>query len=186
MSSWIRWLVRLVGGLWNPKHPPPSSDTNQVDVVPTERLPRVTTGGMRVVAMAGDYDRSRLPATNDQIALVESGGGSVTASCGHPSHGSLVFDVYGQKVTGDGQRLCPDCSKEELAKIVIRCALCGLPILPGDPVSIYDDDGADIMDDIAHRVGESVLGCNRWDCCTPGAFAGHWGGPEKGFISAFK
>jgi hypothetical protein len=186
MSSWIRRLVRFVGGLWNPQLPPLGSDNDPVNVVPAERLPRVTTGGMGVVAMVGDYDRSRLAVTNDEITLFESTGASVTAECGHLSRKSLVFDVYGVKVTGDGRRRCADCGKEELGKIAIRCALCGLPILPGDPVSIYDVGGADIIDDIAHRVGESVLGCNRWDCCTPGAFAGHWGGPEKGFISAFK
>jgi hypothetical protein len=183
MFSWFKRLLRFGRGVERRPNCHPSDEDK---VLSASELPRVTTGGMRVVAMIGDYDRSRLPASNDQIELVDTGGRAVTAKCGHSSSEDLIFDVYGVKITGDGQRICPDCGKTELHRITLRCALCGLPILPGNSVSIYDISGADVRAEIAFRVGDDqVLGCCTMDCALPGAFAGHWGGPEQGFVSAF-
>lgn len=152
-----------------------------------ESLPNVSTGGLTVIAMVGDYDRSRLPVSNDEIVLCSESGEKITSQCGHASHAELVFDVYGLKIEGKGQLTCPECSIKELREITIRCALCGLPILPGDGVSIYDIGGRDIRADIAFKVGEhQVLGCNGMDCSIPGAYAGLWGGPQRGFVSAFE
>lgn len=183
MASWIRRLFDFAGVTRNHQTLPSlGANCKAKDVATTGRLPQVTTGGLQVVAM----DRSRLLATNDQIVLVQASGREVTARCGHRAHELLVFDVYGDKVSGDGNQSCPTCSVEELGRITVRCAICGLPILPGDAVAVYECGGADIRDDIAPRVGESqVLGCTRWDCCLPGAYAGHWDGAERGFISAF-
>lgn len=186
MLSWVKRLLCFAGRHAKHQHHSASSDSDEVKVLFGKQLPKVTTSGMQMVAMVGDYDRSRLPATNDQIVLVDSRGAIVTAKCGHSSHEQLIFNVYGLEITGEGQQFCPDCSKKELTEIVIRCALCGLPILPGNAVSIYDIGGADIKADIAYRVGEDqVLGCVGMDCSLPGAFAGHWAGPKQGFISAF-
>ena len=185
MLSWIRRMFGVSGV----PHQSTCDDARREEssVVPPERLPKVTTGGMQAVVMIGDYDRSRLPASNDQIVLLTATGKRVRAKCGHRSRASLLFYVYGVKVGGHGTHLCADCSVERLGRITIRCALCGLPIIPGDGVAIYDCGGADIRDDIAFRVGEGqVLGCLRSDCTIPGAFAGHWGGADKGFISAFQ
>jgi hypothetical protein len=141
---------------------------------------------MQPVAVFGDCDRSRLAPSNDEIVFVEARGDAVTAECGHSSSETLVFNVYGDQVSGDGRCTCPDCGKAELGRIVIRCALCGLPILPGHAVSIYDIGGEGIQADIAFRVGDDqVLGCNAWDCALPGAVAGEWHGPDRGFVSAF-
>lgn len=152
-----------------------------------QTLPDVTMGGLRPIAMVGDYDRSRLPVSNEEIVLFESSGAPVTAACGHASHARLVFEVYGLKIEGSGQLTCPECGSKELREITIRCALCGLPILPGDGVSLYDIGGSDIRSDIAYKVGmDQVLGCMSWDCSMPGSYAGVWGGPEQGFVSAFE
>lgn len=184
MFSWVKRLLSFAGRLGGRRESCPSSGAVKVISVP--ELPRVTTDGMRVVAMVGDYDRSRLPPSNDQIVLVEASGRAVTAKCGHSSKRTLIFDVYGVKITGDGRHTCPDCGRTELGQITIRCALCGLPILPGNAVSIYDMGGADIRADIAFKVDDDqVLGCVAMDCALPGAFAGHWGGPDRGFMSAF-
>lgn len=184
MFSWVKRLRSFAGRLWRSRQSCPPSD--EVKAIPASKLPRVSTAGMQVVAMVGDYDRSRLPPSNDQIVLVEASGRAVTAKCGHSSNEKLIFDVYGVKVTGDGRHTCPDCGRTELGQITIRCALCGLPILPGNAVSIYDIGGADIRADIAFKVEDGqVLGCVAMDCALPGAFAGHWGGPERGFMSAF-
>jgi hypothetical protein len=184
MFSWFKRLVGFAGRLEGRRASCSSSDV--VKAIPAPELPRVSTAGIQVVAMVGDYDRSRLPPSNDQIVLVEASGRAVKAKCGHTSKSTLIFDVYGVKITGDGRHTCPDCGKRELGQITIRCALCGLPILPGSAVSIYDIGGADIRADIAFKVeDDQVLGCVAMDCSLPGAFAGHWGGPDKGFVSAF-
>lgn len=187
MSSWIRRLFTRAGvSSHHGSAPVHGSERKGIDIVPSERLPRVTTCGMQLVAMIGDYDRSRLPASNDTIVLLEETGRKVRANCGHWTRASLVFNAYGVKVGGHGKHFCADCAVVELQRVAIRCALCGLPIIPGDSVAVYDCGGADIRKEIAFHLGDGqVLGCLRRDCSIPGAFAGRWGGPERGFICAF-
>jgi hypothetical protein len=90
MFSWFKRLLRFGRGVERRPNCHPSDEDK---VHSASELPRVTTGGMRVVAMIGDYDRSRLPASNDQIELVDTGGRAVTAKCGHSSSEDLTFNV---------------------------------------------------------------------------------------------
>jgi hypothetical protein len=80
-------------------------------------------------------------------------------------------------------RTCPTCTIEEHEYEVIHCALCGLPIIPGDGVAIYSSDTPEVNPEFAtsHKTG-GVYGCMRWDCVPCGAFfAGNWMG-KNGFV----
>lgn len=145
--------------------------------------------GFRVVAQSGDLgDPSKLPQSHDSILICGTGGWRLRRyCCGHRGPGWFVLDMYGEKTPKIERRnMCPECAILFLKEHVIRCALCGLSISPGEAVALYSRDTKGIHTNIATHVGEQqVIGCLRWDCCPCGAFyAGNWS--KNGFIPAFQ
>lgn len=105
------------------------------------------------------------------------------AGCGHETRlagivkgqGQEVKMVLGRNKAGEIP-YCFGCLGEK----VIRCAWCGDPIFPGDPITLYAPkdvanftlrEGAVLYD----QEKTQVVGCLRWDCADTGAdVAGHW------------
>ncbi len=143
--------------------------------------------GMVVSVSVGDPTvSSRLPQATDAFAIVECGRFTRTYECGHRGARWFVIDTYGLRTKKIHRKdLCPECTLALFKKHIIRCALCGLRIAPGEGVALYSARSQDIKRDIATLVGEdSVIGCLRWDCCSSGGFfAGNWS--EDGFIPRF-
>ncbi len=125
------------------------------------------------------------------VLEIRNPSGVLQAKCGHsgPETFELHFLGTGFEIKRDDK--CPDCAKEYLVSHAIRCASCGLPILPGDPISRYNINGrhkpwtcyiAEEADGKETR--KTVIGCLRWYCCDTGAhFAGHW--TDEGFRPYF-
>ncbi|MFH1088361.1 MAG: hypothetical protein V1719_00795 [Patescibacteria group bacterium] len=117
--------------------------------------------------------------------------GTMKSDCGHQSPRMFELHFLGTGYQVKGDRKCPDCAIEYLVSHGIRCASCGLPILPGAPIARYNIVGSHkpwtcyISEEMDGRVSrKTVIGCLRWDCCDTGAyFSGHW--TEEGFAPAF-
>lgn len=129
-------------------------DGDKARALGEDELPDVSTGGLKAVALFGDFDPSRLPKASPDITVVKQKGKKVTAQCGHIARTEVHYNLYGVLTKGDGARHCPECGIKELERITIRCALCELPILPGDAVSIYDSDGQSLKLEHAYRLDE--------------------------------
>jgi len=133
--------------------------------------------------------RPNLPTPIETIELVDAVDERCIYKCGHEGPVKYTVSIYGIELSTKKQFMCkrykcPECTIVDIKDIVIRCALCRLPIFPGKPVALYDKSSSGIHQDIAHWVGYSACGCLRWDCCPCGAFfAGHWDG--ESFVSAF-
>jgi hypothetical protein len=93
-------------------------------------------------------------------------------SCSVNLHG-LEFDPYSK------WRECPECFFKSLKAKAIRCAVCTLPIVPGDPVALYDAESKAVIKEHAKILDGSAVGCLRWDCCPSGGFyCGNWDGEK--------
>ncbi len=103
--------------------------------------------------------------------------------CGHRGPGAFKIRIYGRTLLPNpkkADRLCPDCSLEELKRESIRCCLCGSGIIPGEPVALYDAQSV-VAKDYKFTVVDDHLavGCMLWDCAPSGLFfVGHWNGSE--------
>ncbi len=99
-----------------------------------------------------------------------------TFECGHTGPTWFYAHVYGLP----GDRIdnideCPSCYVKRLKDQVARCAICGLPIFPGNDVVLYQGDHHKIRYDIATIVNNKVMGCLRINCCPPFTpLAGSW------------
>jgi len=102
--------------------------------------------------------------------------------CGHLGPSYYNIRVYGGIITPTkehAQELCPDCLIKEVKETFVRCCLCGLYIMPGDPVAVYCANSVEPKDFAFTIVGSSAIGCLRWDCCQSGGFyAGNWTGKD--------
>jgi hypothetical protein len=145
----------------------------------------VSPNGLQVFASAGPEKRP-LPTATDQIIIVENSTFQRWYPCGHRGPRWFVLDTYGERTKKiKGNERCSVCETARLKKYCIRCSVCGLIILPGDGVAMYHKSSPGIKLDIATKVGDSVVGCVRWDCCPSGGFlAGNWS--EQGFVPRFK
>jgi len=128
-------------------------------------------------------DDGTLPESHDRIDIIVIKEGSRTYECGHSGPKSFKIDAYGSEMTPKGRKYCPDCAQKWFKENVIRCPICGLPIMPGDGVISYVPSNR-----MSHRKagyvvpkGEvcegAILGCLRWDCAdTAAGLCGHWDG----------
>jgi hypothetical protein len=145
--------------------------------------------GMKVVASAGgegrEEEESLNEALHDEIRALPASGEMKDFACGHCGVSLYHMDLYGLVLHSNGKspEKCGQCAAEWFRSISCRCALCGLPIMPGDPVALYGPSNKFKRQRVT-EVRSGVLGCMRWDCCPSGGFfAGHWTG--KGFRPAF-
>jgi len=130
-------------------------------------------------------DADQLPSPTDEIRLERTAGSSFTAECGHESWEEVSLNVYGLGVQGSNKTLCPDCMIEKARRDIIRCAACGLPVLPGEGVVLYHETSKLPYAHVATHFDGDSIGCLRWECCPSGGFfAGNWCGAEKGFVPA--
>lgn len=71
---------------------------------------------------------------------------------------------------------------DELSNMVIRCAWCGNPIFPGDPITLYSPDEGFQIPDYAVVYNQDPLmlvGCLLWDCADTGADRGGFWVPDE-------
>ncbi len=132
-----------------------------------------------------------LPAATSEFGVRALSDQVVRYGCGHDGPADFIGIFFGQEMRPTGAALknrekCPDCVIAPLRERVIHCALCGLAILPGEPVALYAGPKSAFRKEpgwVVKHDGQAV-GCLRWDCCPSGGFfAGHWDGSRV--VSAF-
>ncbi len=141
----------------------------------------VSPGGLVTITL-----RSPVAKPSDEIVAVPRLSIEKEYACGHIGPALFSLNLYGEeRPVPDQGTCCPMCLTAKLREVSIRCALCGLIILPGSPVAVYGLGSEGLRLDIAHRVDGGVVGCLGWDCCpTTGLFVGHWDG--RGIQSRFE
>ncbi|MDD5165399.1 MAG: hypothetical protein PHG25_02580 [Candidatus Pacebacteria bacterium] len=162
----------------------PLSKTKSVEIV-TEIHP--PGSGLRSVdgtevAISIGPKRDALPPSNEHIALESPSKKTRVSKCGHVGPKTYHLNLYGIRSIefSAKEAECPSCLTARIKKEIIRCAVCGLPICPGEGVALYSIESPGIRKEIATIVDDAVIGCLRWSCCPSGGFfAGHW--TEKGF-----
>lgn len=102
---------------------------------------KINPDGFRVIAQSGNAaDSAKLPKATNEIKLVESSNrrSLLPRVCGHRGPKWFILDIYGEK-TGriKNRKMCPDCAILYIKNKVIRCAVCGLSICPGEGVALY-------------------------------------------------
>ena len=126
----------------------------------------------------------------------------ISARCGHPARSKGTLLVFGKKSTPHVPfqvktvDFCLDC----LAKMITRCAWCGMPIGPDDPITLYAPRDRDYQapaggraytfDEAKKAVGEIdpknyqgnffYVGCMGWHCTDSGVDRfGFWVAPGE-------
>jgi hypothetical protein len=138
--------------------------------------------GLSIVTNAGlGPNRSSLPKSTDECNYTAHSSFEIEYSCGHKAPSAFSLNLWGEEsFEFKDTHLCPDCWLNRFKEHTTRCVLCGLPIFPGEGVALYSEKSPDLMLKQGTKVGESYIGCLRWDCCPSGGFfAGHW--TEEGF-----
>ncbi len=168
----FRWIVSLWKALFGSK-------------VPKENL---SGGGMEAVASVGGSEEP-MPEPTDSCEVIDRSGPMTPYKCGHEDAYSYGLSLYGERI-GLNEKFfaerpfCGDCGLAKWTGHMIRCALCGFGIMPGDPVALYAG-GAKFRKEIATKVDGQWVGCLRWNCCPSGGFfAGHW--TTNGYRPAFE
>lgn len=159
---------------------------SEEDASPEQDRDQLVSDGLTVIASAGAVAQpSKLPKSTDVCVVSNESEEQRTYACGHEGSATFRLNMYGiESAKFDQRERCPACWVARVEKYVARCALCGLPIFPGDGVALYHESSPGLRRDIGTKIGDSFAGCMRWDCCPSGGFfAGHW--TEEGFRSAF-
>lgn len=115
-------------------------------------------------------------APTDAFTYAASGSIRVKFRCGDVGPGAIVYDLFGTKIKAsfsENSPFCPDCCLKQLREQVIRCALCGHPILPGEVVHLARVQEA--KPEWTTRYGGEQVLCNSSDCAAPN-LAGTWTG----------
>ncbi|MDD4761683.1 MAG: hypothetical protein PHZ25_01505 [Candidatus Pacebacteria bacterium] len=111
----------------------------------------------------------------------------VKCDCGHVSSRRKIIYVFGEKYSlffkeKGNPEFCPNC----LARMAIRCAWCGRPIMPNDPITLFSPKDTNFkITENAFVYSENPLclvGCLRWEGCCPFSYlyrAGFWIPPGK-------
>ncbi len=118
---------------------------------------------------------SKLPAPTKQCRVIWLSLLNRSYKCGHRNSRRFRVSAFGRETKNISQiERCPTCFLEWIKQHTIFCALCGLPIMSGDPVVLYDDMVG--VREEATRFGNSVFCCTR-NNCSPAAVdipSGHW------------
>ena len=142
----------------------------------------ISPDGMRVFASSSEPDREKLPPSDDKCEIIYRSWWCRTYHCGHRDARVFRIRAFGVETKKIRQKeRCAECFLQHVREKVIRCALCGLPIFPGDPVALYHRKSEGLQFEVASFTEkDAAIGCLRWDCCPCGGFfAGHW--TENGF-----
>ncbi|HVN26827.1 MAG TPA: hypothetical protein VMT99_04250 [Candidatus Paceibacterota bacterium] len=133
-----------------------------------------TPAGLSV--MASTRPETAPPQVTEEFGVVARGRLSHPYRCGHWGPSWFILSVWGERTEKIKQwTKCPDCMIKLWKEIMIRCGVCGRHIFPGDGVALYSGKSDGVRLEIATKVGDSVIGCMRCDCCQSGAFfAGNW------------
>lgn len=107
----------------------------------------------------------------------------VAKVCGHKTKLLTRVNVFGQTVflslnKKKEIRYCASCH----AKAVIKCAWCGEPILPDEPITLYTPKKDFKVPEYAVVYNQEPLqlvGCLGWECCSGIDRAGFWVMPGK-------
>ena len=128
-----------------------------------------------------------MPEPEERCEVVADSDAREPYACGHQGLVAFHANLWGTHVAPTKFALsqrekCPDCMFTHLRPALIRCALCGHAIMPGQPVALCS--GGKLREEIATRTPDgSFICCMRRECCPSGGFfAGFWDG--KRFVSA--
>lgn len=148
-----------------------------------------TPQGLCVVASAGK-PQEEMPKPTNEFEICETGYFTRKYGCGHRGSRWFILSTYGTKTKKiRKKKLCPSCFLAGAKQHIIRCALCGFHIAPGDGVALYAGLHESKLEESGIRsdatwIGRDVVGCMRWLCCPSGGFyAGYW--TNEGFRSVF-
>lgn len=155
-----------------------------------EQRELITAGpvGLQVIASAtsGGREPRELKMASDKCFVSALGFFWRKYECGHRGPRWFRISTWDEETKKIRNReRCPDCMLVYHLRVVIRCAVCGRYIAPGDPIALYSTSSKGLRVEIATMANDSsVIGCMRIGCCPSGGFfAGHWNG-EK-FVSSF-
>ena len=150
-----------------------------------------TPGGLEMgEAMGRLADPSNLPPSSNEITVEVIDRKRARYKCGHKGCSEFTLIAFGLRMksfaVSERPEFCEECLKANAEKDIIQCARCGLPIVPGEQVAIYEIEPEREYPPHSRRLENGVLGCMAWDCCPMGAayYAGHWLGSEGGFRDA--
>lgn len=145
-----------------------------------------------LMMVASSQESKSMPPPSDTCTVENKTGQEIEYNCGHRCAKQFTISLFGESLepsdAGHAQsELCAECLLAKLRPSIIRCALCGFGIMPGDRVAAYADNGKfkkEWKTTIGDGEKKGVIGCMRWECCPSGGFfAGHWMGDH--FVSAF-
>ena len=121
--------------------------------------------------------RGRRVSTDGFSFVAKKDARTVGFGCGHAGPDEIVYEVYGVKIKGQfaqGSPNCPECCLKQMRQLIIRCAVCGRPIMPGAVVHLYSSVPSAKPEWTTRHAGELVL-CNHADC-EGGNPCGRWNG----------
>lgn len=170
----------LLGVAWMIYHLPP----------PTKKKTSASVAAAATPVEAAANQKATLGESFvEDVRIYDVEGELVVYPCGHTFPACVQISIYGEVFPHvDHREMCGDCFVAFLQSCgMIRCVLCGLSIMPGESVALYDPSCCTgLRTDIGHKVGGGYLGCLRMDCCVSGIFfVGHWGG-TAGFYPVFE
>jgi len=106
------------------------------------------------------------------------------AGCGHQTRLFGSLEAYGERIEIIGLSKKPLLCFSCMHQLTIRCAWCGKPIFPGDPVTLYSPMDSTYVPNYSATVRHLdnpviYVGCLRLDCAESGADrAGFWNPPD--------
>jgi hypothetical protein len=136
-------------------------------------------------AVESGTESDEKPVSEEVCRVIAESDEIVRFACGHDGPAEFSVSFWGERKSPRPEILarreeCGECMIAGFRPDLIRCALCGFAIGPGDGVALYTDDGhfregwKTVVEERGHK---SVIGCMRWDCCPSGAFfVGNWDG----------
>lgn len=144
--------------------------------------------GLWFFAVRPALRKTYLPPLDATCEITERGGETVRHECGHVGHQLFKISVWGRpmiEAKQEGSRkFCADCLLVKVREDFIRCAICGEPIWPGQPVALIVDTMAFSRRAWRTIIDEQIVCCMGWDCEAGPGFVGHWTG--KDIKSAFR
>ncbi len=140
--------------------------------------------GSGMLALASVSHPSASKSNVGELKIVSLGDKKDKFECGHEGWIHFAVDLYGEMQIKphdafiSSRKKCCECMLAELAKNTIRCARCGLIIMPGDGVALYKRTGNEPAYAMFAEDGQAI-GCMRWKCCPSGGLmVGNWDGEK--------